>query len=63
MTETELKITEKDQTTGCSCTNSENLQLPVVSFVEKSKDQKKAGLSSCHVFDLTHTHISLIFSR
>ena len=38
MTETELNPTAKDQTTGCSCTDSENFQVPVARFVEKWKD-------------------------
>ena len=33
--------TAKDRTTGCGCTNSEFLQLPVAMFVEKSKNRKK----------------------
>jgi len=38
MTETKLNPTAKDWTTGCSCTDSENFQLPVARFVEKWKD-------------------------
>ena len=34
LTETELNPTAKDQTTGCSCTNSEIFWLPVVRFLE-----------------------------
>ena len=37
-TETKLNPTAKDQTTSCSCTNSENFQLPIARFVKKSKD-------------------------
>ena len=40
-TEIELNPTAKDWPTGCSCTNSEIFRLPVATFVEKSKDQKK----------------------
>jgi hypothetical protein len=35
MTETELNPTAKDQTAGCSCTDSEHFRLPVAKFVEK----------------------------
>ena len=66
-TEIGLNQTAKDQTTGCGCTNSEFFRLPVAMFVEKSKNRKKnrsrpvaTGLSSRHVFDLTHAHFSLI---
>ena len=38
MTETKLNPTAKYWTTGCSCTNSENFQLPVARFVKKLKD-------------------------
>ena len=61
-TEIELNPTAKDQTTSCSCTNSEIFQLPVARFVEKSKNRKKTGLLSRHVLDLTHAHIYLIYS-
>ena len=40
-TEIELNPTAKDQTTSCSCTNSEFFWLPVARFVEKSKNRKK----------------------
>ena len=40
-TKTELNPTAKDQTTGCSCTNSENFWSPVVRFVKKWKNRKK----------------------
>ena len=40
-TEIGLNPTAKDRTTGCSCTNSEFFRLPVVMFVEKSKNRKK----------------------
>ena len=40
LTETELNPTAKDQTTSCSCTDSEKFQSPVVRFVKKLKDQK-----------------------
>ena len=40
-TEIELNPTAKDRTTGCGCTNSEFFQLPVATFVEKSKNRKK----------------------
>ena len=59
-TKIELNPTAKDQTTGCGCPNSQFFRLPVAMFVEKSKNQKKTGLSSCHVLDLTHAHFSLI---
>ena len=59
-TEIELNPTAKDRTTSCSCTNSEFFWLPVVRFVEKSKNQKKTGLLSPHVLGLTHAHFSLI---
>ena len=55
-TEIELNPTAKDRTTSCRCTNSEIFQLPVKMFVEKSKNQKKTGLSSSHVLELTHAH-------
>ena len=39
---TEIELNpEKDQTTGCGCTNSEFFQLPVATFVKKSKNRKK----------------------
>ena len=66
-TEIELNPTAKDRTTSCGCTNSEIFWLPVVTFVEKSKDRKNqsrpvaTGLSFRHVLDLIHTHIYLIF--
>jgi len=41
MTKTKLNPTAKDWTTSCSCTDSENFQLPVARFVEKWKDQKR----------------------
>jgi len=41
MTETKLNTTAKDQTAGCSCTNSEKFWLPVARFVEKWKDPKR----------------------
>ena len=37
-TEIELNPTEKDWTTGCSCTNSEIFCLLVARFVKKSKN-------------------------
>ena len=40
-TEIELNPTAKDRTTGCGCTNSEFLWLPVATFVEKSENRKK----------------------
>ena len=40
-TEIGLNPTAKDRTTGCGCTNSEFFRLPVVMFVEKSKNRKK----------------------
>ena len=65
-TEIELNPTAKDRTTSCSCTNSEIFQLPVATFVEKSKNWKNwsrtvaTGLLSHHVLELTHAHFSLI---
>lgn len=41
MTETELNLTAKDQTAGCSCTYSDFFWLPVVMFVEKMERLKK----------------------
>ena len=64
-TEIELNPTAKDQTTGCSCTNSEIFWLPVARFVEKLKNRKNqsrpvvTGLSSRHVLNLTHAHTYL----
>ena len=40
-TEIGLNPTAKDRTTGCGCTNSEFFRLPVVMFVEKSKNREK----------------------
>ena len=40
-TKIKLNPTAKDQTTSCSCTNSEFFQLPVATFVEKSKNRRK----------------------
>ena len=40
-TEIELNPTAIDQTTGCSCTNSEIFRLPIARFVKKSKNRKK----------------------
>ena len=41
MTEIKLNPTAKDQTTDCSCTNSEIFRLPVATFAEKLKTRKK----------------------
>ena len=64
-TEIELNPTAKDRTTGGSCINSEIFRLPVVRFVEKSKNRSRpvaTGLLSRHVLELTHAHHSLIVS-
>ena len=47
-TKIELNPTAKDQTTGCSCTNSEKFQLPVAMFVEKLKNRRKPVYTGCN---------------
>ena len=47
-TKIELNPTAKDRTTGCSCTNFEFFQLPVVRFVKKLKNQTKPVYTGCN---------------
>ena len=57
MTETKLNPTAKDQTTSCSCTNSENFQLPLARFVDNWKTKKTQSFIPLCAEPYSHTNL------